>query len=284
MSTHRFISIFATTALALSLAACGGDGDSAETPTDPSTPEQPAPDPTPNPTPDPGPVDPNPDPTPQPDPDPDPAPGGDTHAACTNDAMFRTGSSWTVTMQMTHEGGLPIPATTFTMHEKVNGPQTYAGYSAIEMQSWTDDEPGYSLSYSAFVGDQYVGYGAKDVNGSGQVTLAVRYVPPMGFPRAMEQGKPYSASSRLTFDVGGSGDYDVSMTQTYLGQETISVPAGDFQTCKIRIETTVLGTTSVVDGWYVASGAYHGLQVQTRTNNMGIQSTARATQLSADFK
>jgi hypothetical protein len=66
--------------------------------------------------------------------------------------------------------------------------------------------------------------------------------------------------------------YIVHMTTTFLGMESITVPAGTFITCKLRQITDLVGTKShqIEYEWIVSSGRFMGIQIKSMGHNQGV--------------
>ena len=220
--------------LAVSITACGG-GDSEATGA-PSAGPAPAPGAAPAP----------------PAPTPAPAPTGDS-SACWNDAMSTPGSSWKVTYR---ERGLSsvdgIVVTTQTLGSKL-----FNGQPATESRI-TTATPGkpaeVQLSYASLTGQDYRQLGWRLANGS-EVFLEPAWIT----PRAMQPGQSSTSTYSTRFANGSSPTATTTTTTTYLGRETITVPIGTFETCKVRFVDQGGGTSHT---WTVASGPYRGLDVR----------------------
>ena len=220
--------------LAASIAACGG-GDSEAT-------GAPSPAPAPGAAPAPAP----------PAPAPAPAPTGDS-SACWNDAMSTPGSSWKVTYR---ERGLSsvdgIVVTTQTLGSKL-----FNGQPATESRI-TTATPGkpaeVQSSYASLTGQDYRQFGWRLSNGS-EVFLEPAWVT----PRVMQPGQSATSTYTTRFANGSAPTATTTTTTTYLGHETITVPAGTFETCKVRFVDQGGGTSHT---WTVASGPYRGLDVR----------------------
>ena len=221
-------------AMAVSISACGG-GDSEAT-------GAPSPAPAPGAAPAPAP----------PAPAPAPTPSGDS-SACWNDSMSTPGSLWKVTYR---ERGLSnvdrIVVTTQTL-----GSKTFNGQPATESRITTtvsgkaDDV---QLSYASLTGQDYRQLGWRLANGS-EVFLEPAWIT----PRAMQPGQSSTSTYSTRFANGSSPTATTTTTTTYLGRETITVPIGTFETCKVRFVDQGGGTSHT---WTVASGPYRGLDVR----------------------
>ena len=245
--------------LAVSIAACGG-GDSEAT-------GAPSPAPAPGAAPAPAP----------PAPAPAPAPTGDS-SACWNDAMSTPGSSWKVTYR---ERGLSsvdgIVVTTQTLGSKL-----FNGQPATESRI-TTATPGkpaeVQSSYASLTGQDYRQFGWRLSNGS-EVFLEPAWVT----PRVMQPGQSATSTYTTRFANGSAPTATTTTTTTYLGHETITVPAGTFETCKMRFVDQGGGTYHT---WTVASGPYRGLDVRYALALAPDGSSAwvrEATAIEASFK
>ena len=54
---------------------------------------------------------------------------------------------------------------------------------------------------------------------------------------------------------------------TYLGVESVSVPAGTYSACKVKTQTTTNGSTDTSYKWDVASGRLKGLTIKRADAN-----------------
>ncbi len=220
--------------LAVSITACGG-GDSEATGA-PSAGPAPAPGAAPAP----------------PAPTPAPAPTGDS-SACWNDAMSTPGSSWKVTYR---ERGLSsvdgIVVTTQTLGSKLFNVQPS---TESRITTAVPGKPAeVQLSYASLTGQDYRQLGWRLANGS-EVFLEPAWIT----PRAMQPGQSSTSTYSTRFANGSSPTATTTTTTTYLGRETITVPIGTFETCKVRFVDQGGGTSHT---WTVASGPYRGLDVR----------------------
>ena len=245
--------------LAVSITACGG-GDSEATGA-PSAGPAPAPGAAPAP----------------PAPTPAPAPTGDS-SACWNDAMSTPGSSWKVTYR---ERGLSsvdgIVVTTQTLGSKLFNVQPS---TESRITTAVPGKPAeVQLSYASLTGQDYRQLGWRLANGS-EVFLEPAWIT----PRAMQPGQSSTSTYSTRFANGSSPTATTTTTTTYLGRETITVPIGTFETCKVRFVDQGGGTSHT---WTVASGPYRGLDVRYALALAPDGSSAwvrEATAIEASFK
>jgi len=136
--------------------------------------------------------------------------------------------------------------------------------------------------YSALLAGQLVSYGTIGLNEDDALTTYI-YDPPISVPIALPLNQPHTLTST---QIGNDAtSYPFSQEHTYLGRENINVAAGNFETCKISIKTTIDGFTQEVQTWYVANGPYRGIHVKSEFELPVIgMASSEATQIQADFK
>ncbi|WOI46824.1 hypothetical protein [Acidovorax sp. BLS4] len=138
-------------------------------------------------------------------------------------------------------------------------------------------------NYSSVVGDVRQTYGLTVSNlFQGTTTTASSYFTPYaytGAPLNPALDTAYAASYSTTTESGGTTQPALAQTSiTTYSTESVSVLAGTFPACKVKIEVTGGATTSNVSyTWLVASGRYKGLVVRTANAN-GVK-TSEATRL-----
>ena len=192
--------------------------------------------------------------------------------------MSTPGSSWKVTYR---ERGLSsvdgIVVTTQTLGSKLFNVQpstesritTAVPGKPAEVQS----------SYASLTGQDYRQFGWRLSNGS-EVFLEPAWVT----PRVMQPGQSATSTYTTRFANGSAPTATTTTTTTYLGHETITVPAGTFETCKVRFVDQGGGTSHT---WTVASGPYRGLDVRYALALAPDGSSAwvrEATAIEASFK
>ncbi|CAM3925771.1 hypothetical protein [Paracidovorax anthurii] len=138
-------------------------------------------------------------------------------------------------------------------------------------------------NYSKVVGDVRQTYGLTVSNlFQGNTTTASSYFTPYaytGAPLNPALDTAYAANYSTTTESGGTTQPPLAQTSTTtFSSESVSVLAGTFPACKIRIEVTGGATTANVSyTWLVAAGRYKGLVVRT-ANGSGVK-TSEATRL-----
>ena len=138
-------------------------------------------------------------------------------------------------------------------------------------------------SYSKVVGDERQTYGLTvSVVVQGTTTAASSYFTPYaytGAPLNPALGTTYTNSFSTTTEVGGQVQPTLAQTgKTTYTTESVTVPAGTFAACKVKVEASGGATVSNVSySWLVGSGRYKGLVVRTANAN-GVK-TSEATHL-----
>ena len=116
----------------------------------------------------------------------------------------------------------------------------------------------------------------------GATTTASSYFTPYAYtggPVSPALNTPYVASFSTTTEVGGTAQPALAQTSTTTySVESVTVLAGTFPACKIKVEVTGGATTGNVSyAWLVASGRYKGLFLRSANAN-GVK-TSEATRL-----
>ncbi|WP_211242940.1 hypothetical protein [Sinimarinibacterium sp. CAU 1509] len=267
MRTLVYLSSLALLASA-GLSGCGnnnaGSDGPAPTPT-PSASPTPTPSPTATPTPTPTPT-PTAAPTPTPTPTPTPASGG--ALACLNASLHTVGTQVEQVIRTT-DGSTGEQLTT-SFDSTLTRRTSFKGYSnALESVSdvtATSTDPSHNStsatkSYGDLDGNTYKTYGViteSTVSGTA-FTMTVWNEPPRETRYALDPGQSYSQTYTIKSETPLSPfpipDQSVTTTTTYVGRETVTVPAGTFATCRFsETDATVSGSTTTTNWIAVDSG------------------------------
>ena len=145
-----------------------------------------------------------------------------------------------------------IVVTTQTLGSKTfNGQSTTESRITTSVPAKADDV---QLSYAQLSGQEYRQFGWRLANGS-EVFLEPAWVT----PRAMQPGQSSTSTYAMRFANGAAPTATTTTTTTYLGRDTIAVPAGTFETCKVRFVDQGGGTSYT---WTIASGPLRGIDVR----------------------
>lgn len=211
--------------------------------------------------------------------------GGDSGDCYNNVALYTTGNTYQIDLQGLDSSGAVVLTT--SNRYTVNGNTTFKGNPATELQVDTTVNSGIGAGSST----QVKNYTRLDTNEAvtfGQISLVSTMGVAVSTTSSIEPAlhKPYTlplnTPRSYTYTVKFEGpaatpDKTQTLKETFLGTETISVPAGSFKACKLSSETTMDGTTTKAIQWTVAEGPYRGLFLQSADGNGTV--TARATQL-----
>lgn len=181
-----------------------------------------------------------------------------------NPALFKKGNTFKIVKKNAFVGGPPY---TSVDESKVMGLATFHGHNAIDVrhhieiiypnQKTSDIIDEFNRISKTFVYD----YGGRD-HSSGAETYSD---PPISFPTHYTVDIPYVSVS--VDHTGGNGTESGSTrhaTSTFLGMESVTVPAGTFMTCKIKDESYSGGTKSgFLYNWIVSSGRYAGISIKS---------------------
>ena len=216
-------------------------------------------------------------------------------ADCHNPSMYTPGSSWSVTFDSGNVNSIVVhaPRAEWELPEGIVrwAVPTQAGADAgvyyrvrngtvetLLLVNWFYFSSGPAISYEG-------------------------YVPGLAAPIALANGQTYRTPPTKVYNVlysqerdengwlpprkpllDGEGELrdvtDLGQT-TYIGRETITVPAGTFETCHTTRTSNFSGETH---HWTVAEGPYKGLSVMTEWSTASGASRAAATVITADWK
>lgn len=133
-------------------------------------------------------------------------------------------------------------------------------------------------SYSKVVGNDSSFSGVLITSSTaGFSTVATIYLTPaLLLPTNPALNTPYARTYTSTVETFGfSQPSTQTLTTTYLGVETVSVPAGTFAACKTKTDTVVTGVAPVTSfSWTVASGRLKGHILKTANANNVTQTEA----------
>jgi len=168
---------------------------------------------------------------------------------------------------------------THTMNTTVGGLTTFEGYQAREVITLVSgSHAGMSSnsttrSYSSRTGDAEVTYYGSistysstmegvTYNSTVRTVMSPPYVDAQySLAVGASVTSTHSGSSTTTTSMTGAPDqiyaspFTSSMTTKYVGQESVTVPAGTFNTCKFEVTTP--GSTDVSTSWFVVGPGIH---------------------------
>lgn len=180
-----------------------------------------------------------------------------------NPALFTKGNTFKIVQKNAFVGGPPY---TSVEDYKVMGLATFHGHNVIDVrhhfeiiypgQGTSDIIDEFERTGKTFIYD----YGSRD-HSSGAESYSD---PPMSFPTHYIVEIPYTSIS--VSHTSGNGTKSSSTrhaTSTFLGMESVTVPAGTFMTCKIKDESYFGGAKSGFSyDWIVSSGRYAGMSIK----------------------
>jgi hypothetical protein len=171
----------------------------------------------------------------------------------------------------------------------VNGVKSFKGNSATELLIETTATTNgvanaaatvNTLFYAAVTPANYTYYGTfikvnATIAGFGSVSTdtTLTYSPALTIPMNMAVGSSFTLDSDWITETSVLGSTSTQTVRNkikydFVSVETLTVPAGTFDTCRVDTITTstVSGTasTSTASQWYVGSGPMKGLFVQSR--------------------
>ncbi len=154
------------------------------------------------------------------------------------------------------------------------GTATFRGHAAVDVEQTTSAGV-VAHTYQAVVNGFVETYGGTSNVGN------YYFDPLLRFPTSLQLGESHTNTS--TSHQSGSS-VTSTLTMTYVARDTTTVPAGTFETCRLRMDLSG-GPVTHWFNWLVASGPYRGLVVKQEFYDNGVRSsTSEATAISASFK
>jgi hypothetical protein len=210
---------------------------------------------------------------------------------------YQTGQKYRIDIRSGATGNEVLTSNKYT----VNGVKSFKGNSATELLVETTATTNgvanlaatvNTLYYTALTGTGYTSYGSfikvnANVAGFSVTTdTTVTFTPPMTMPYNMGVGSTHAFTTDWITETSVLGSTTVqtiryNIQYDFVGVETVTVPAGTFETC--RVETTTTGTvngtssTTKATQWWVGTGPLKGLFVQSR-DNAGVTAVATVVQ------
>lgn len=268
MNRPLISTLFAAT-FALGLTACGGGDDTATTTTPapaptpspaPSPSPAPAPTPAPSPTPAPAPAPTPAAPTPSPSPAPAPSAGAGAASECFNIAWYTPGTTavldyaitgsatGTTRSSMTVSGGKTFNGQTGLLEFFQDQTTTYSAPATLASAGTIPTQSRFYFSENGSVETEYGGTIATSVTVAGisvSTNTTVTYAPVVNDRRftLAVGGTSTWATTLTTTSVTNFGSTPATNTSetttvTYVGQESLTVPAGTFTACKFSVATS----------------------------------------------
>ena len=244
-------------------------------------------------------------------------------ADCHNPSMYIVGSSWSTTFSESGPVFRPDQAP-----EQATWENTYNTWVLEPPAAWglpvgTVRHSGWPAQVSGFINDiggTYVRAHENTIEvlllanwqhfSSGEHISYSGYVPGLVEPIALTNGQTYQGTPVSVYggmfapriDAVGNAHYPdpplgderylrpekTSIELTYVGRETITVPAGTFSTCHVmsreRPGDGQPGGDVPHEEWRVAEGPYKGISIKTRRSGASGSTVGEAKQISADWK
>lgn len=205
-------------------------------------------------------------PPPPPPTEPDTGTGSGAASECFNETLAMVGTTATYTYQST----TPSATSTTTIVNTNSGPTTFEGNQAIEQRS---EIPGFGGTTSTFFSQEGLvtttfGTVSEFSNANFSSESRTVFNPALvGDELTLQAGQSLmvTESGTTTTNVSQGGvaqptqtvEFTRSVTTTFVGIEPVTVPAGTFQACRFREETSDAQGMFVINAWVsVGSGVF----------------------------
>ena len=193
--------------------------------------------------------------------------------------MAAPGARWKVTFR---DRGLGGDADGIIRLTELLGTKTFNGQAAHEYRLTTSQAGKATTvewSYSQLNSQSFVQLGWRFAGG------VESYIEPgLATPRVLQAGQWSTSTFTTRMSDGSAPAASTRLTTTYLGRESLTLPAGTFETCKAKFVDQT-GATSLT--WTVASGPYRGIDIRFATLNALNGSTlwfSEATSIEANLQ
>jgi hypothetical protein len=190
---------------------------------------------------------------------------------CLNPDLYRQGVSHYT--EMTSDIRSTGTSERFAVTYKANGNVNFKGQSAQEIVADTLLLSGQSAgvvsqvkTYVAIGSNEVVTYGSilsVKLNNTVNYEVTNTMTPPERMPYALVINQPYRQTTSVKMEITGNTmsfpETTSTETTTFLGVESVSVPAGTFNACKLQSIGTSNGFDTYSYAWYVAEGDLRGM-------------------------
>ncbi|MFZ6818775.1 DUF4214 domain-containing protein [Undibacterium sp. Ji22W] len=174
--------------------------------------------------------------------------------------------------------------TNYAVTYRPNGSASFNGINAQELLTDTVILTGLGAgttaqikSYLNVYDDESLVYGSRvamSVQGAGNYTVVATMTPPKRTPFTMSANESYTQTYTIQQNAVGSPfpltlpDQTVTDKLTFLGIESVTVPAGTFSACKFKFETNTDGATVSNYTWQIADASYRGLTAKIEAQDV----------------
>lgn len=190
---------------------------------------------------------------------------------CFNSNLYKAGSVFRTEMNSTtpSTGATESFAVTYT----VSGNTTFKGIATQELVADTISLTGISTgaisqlkSYVVITNDEFLTYGTIlniKINATTNYLVTNSMTPPERTPFSLPVNQAYQQTFTTKQEIAGNPtnfpDQTTTESLTFLGTESVTVPAGTFNTCKMKHINTANGMNVTSYAWHIAEGQWRGM-------------------------
>ncbi|MFZ6818399.1 DUF4214 domain-containing protein [Undibacterium sp. Ji22W] len=207
---------------------------------------------------------------------------------CFNANLYKAGTVFRTEMNSTiaSTGATESFVVTYT----VNGNTTFKGITTQELVADTISLTGIAAgtisqlkSYVVITNDEFLTYGSVlnvKVNTTTNYVVTNSMTPPERTPFSLPVNQAYQQTFTTKQEIAGNPmnfpDQTTTESLTFLGIESVTVPAGTFNTCKMKHIDTANNMNTTSYSWHIAEGQWRGMVAKVEA----IDSITVATKLS----
>ncbi len=207
---------------------------------------------------------------------------------CYSADLYRVGVVYRMEMQSTT---VPLGVVSnYAVDYKPTGNVVFKGTNTQELLATTSISTGPGAgtvssikAYEVINSTEAYNYGSSvtvSLPGFGDYTVISVMTPPVKTVFDMTVNKPYTQTYTAKQEAVGSPfpltfpETSQTETTTFLGQESVSVPAGTFNTCKMKVDNLSNNVTTSTYMWLVAGGSYQGMTAKIETGDGSVKTVA----------
>jgi hypothetical protein len=205
---------------------------------------------------------------------------------CYNSDLYKQGVVYKLEMASTIRatGTTESFAATYTPNGTVNFKGNTAQeivMDAVQLSGLSAGIKSQLKSYVAVNSNELITYGSilsTMINTTTNYVVTTVMTPPQKSPFSLPLNQAYVQTYSNTQEIAGKTISMPSTTEslTFLGTESVSVPAGTFTTCKMQLTNNSNGGNTTSYTWYIADSSLRGLPAKTEAEGV----TTVATKLS----
>ncbi|MBC3873785.1 DUF4214 domain-containing protein [Undibacterium flavidum] len=192
---------------------------------------------------------------------------------CFNANLYKAGTVYRTEMSSTYTSNNTSSTETYAVTYTMNGNTTFKGITAQELVADTLSLTGIGTgatsqmkSYIVVTNDEIFIYGNVlnvKVNTTTNYVVTSSMTPPVRTPISLPVNQAYQQTYTVSQEMAGNPTslpvHTTTESLTFLGTESVTVPAGTFKSCKMKHIDTENGKYITSYSWLIAEGQWRGM-------------------------